>query len=72
MSAQRLIGVIVIVIGIGLLIVGLRASDSIASQFSKVFTGTPTDRAVWFTLGGIAAIVAGVAALVVPDRFLGR
>jgi len=72
MSAQRLIGVIVIVIGIALLVVGFRASDSIASQFSKFFTGTPTDRAVWFTLGGIAAIVAGVAAVAVPDRYLGR
>jgi hypothetical protein len=72
MSAQRLIGLIVIVIGIGLLVVGLRASDSIASQFSKFFTGSPTDRAVWFTLGGIAAIVAGLAAVTIPDRFLNR
>ncbi|MFN9971112.1 MAG: DUF3185 family protein [Phycisphaerae bacterium] len=72
MSTQRLIGLIVIVVGIGLLVVGLRASDSIASQFSKFFTGSPTDRAVWFTIGGIAAIIAGVAALCIPDRYLNR
>lgn len=72
MSVQRIMGLIVIVIGIGLLVVGLRASDSVASQFSNFFRGTPTDRAVWFTLGGIAAIIAGVGACVVPDRYFGR
>lgn len=72
MSTQRLIGLIVIVVGIGLLVVGLRASDSIASQFSKFFTGSPTDRAVWFTLGGVATIIAGLAAMFIPDRYLNR
>ncbi|MBY0112927.1 MAG: DUF3185 family protein [Phycisphaerales bacterium] len=72
MNTQRILGLIVIVVGIGLLIVGLRASDSVASQFSNFFRGTPTDRAVWFTLGGIVTIIAGIGACVVPDRYFGR
>jgi hypothetical protein len=59
----------VLVIGIVLLVMGIRALDSFGSQFSKFFTGSPTDRAVWLTIGGVAAILVGVTtALVPPSR----
>ena len=51
---------------------GLRATDSFSSQFSKFFTGTPTDRAIWLTIGGIAAIVAGSAMSALPIRGIVR
>jgi hypothetical protein len=63
------IGIGLAVAGIVLLIMGLNESDSFASDVSRFFTGNPTDRSVWFTVGGIAAIVAGLAAAFVPMRW---
>lgn len=72
MSSQGLIGVVILAVGVVLLVMGLRAMDSIGSQFSKFFTGSPSDRAVWMTLGGIAAILIGGAAAALPARGSGR
>jgi hypothetical protein len=59
MQPQRLVGLVVLVGGIVLLVMGIRETDSFSSQFSKFFTNSPTDRAVWLTIGGVAAIVVG-------------
>lgn len=72
MQLQRLIGVILLVVGIVLLVMGLRAIDSFSSQFSKFFTGSPTDRAIWLTIGGIAALLVGTAMAMLPSRAVGR
>ncbi len=46
-----------LVIGVVLLVLGVIASDSISSDFSRLFTGKPTDKTVWLLIvGGIAAI----------------
>ena len=68
MQLQRLAGLAVLVTGIILLVMGLRAMDSFSSQFSKFFTGSPSDRAVWLTLGGAACIVLGSGAALMPSR----
>ncbi|HLY10595.1 MAG TPA: DUF3185 family protein [Planctomycetota bacterium] len=47
-------------VGIALLILGLGASDSLASSFSRMFRGTPTDRATILVLLGTAATVSGL------------
>ena len=72
MQLQRLAGLAVLVTGIVLLVMGFRAMDSFSSQFSKFFTGSPTDRAVWLTLAGAAAIVIGSATAVLPSRGTAR
>lgn len=61
MLPQRLVGII-------LLVMGIRATDAFASQVSKFFTGSPTDRAIWMTLGGIAAIMVGAAMAMLSSR----
>lgn len=72
MQPQRLIGIFVLAVGIVLLVMGIRAFDSFRSQFSEFFTGSPTDRAVWLTIGGIAAILAGSTAAMLPFRAASR
>ncbi|MBS0195631.1 MAG: DUF3185 family protein [Planctomycetes bacterium] len=72
MQPQRIIGIILVVVGIVLLVMGIRAFDSFNSQISKFFTGSPTDRAVWLTLGGIVAIGLGAGAAMLPSRSIGR
>lgn len=57
---RRAIGIVLIVVGITLLVLGINAADSLSSQISEFFTGNPTDRAIWFLITGIAAIVGGI------------
>lgn len=70
MNSQRLIGTALLAGGIVLLVLGLRAMDSFGSQVSEFFTGSPTDKAVWMTIGGIVAIVLGAGAGFSPRRGL--
>jgi uncharacterized membrane protein len=60
MSPQRIIGAVVLVVGIVLLIVGLNASSSVADQVSETFTGRFTRATTWYIIGGIAAGVLGL------------
>lgn len=57
---NRILAVILIVVGGGLMVYGLQASQSFSSDISRLFTGSPTDRAIWLIVGGLAASVAGV------------
>jgi hypothetical protein len=65
---QRYLGIGVAVIGVVLLVMGINEADSIASRFSKFFTNSPTDRAVWLIIGGLAAIVVGGGLALAPRR----
>lgn len=72
MQPQRIIGLVLFVVGIVLLVMGIRAYDSFSSQVSNFFTGSPTDRAVWLTIGGILAMLVGAGAAMLPSRVFGR
>ena len=48
--------------GVALIICGVNASNSIGSHFSRLFTGSPTDKSVCLLIGGIVLIIYGVAA----------
>lgn len=56
------LGIVIIIAGIVLLVFGISAADSVSSSFSKLFTGAPSDKAIWLIIGGLAAI--GVGAVV--------
>ena len=65
MSQQRIVGIVLLVIGVGLFVVGMNSSHSAADQISKTFTGRFTEATTWYILGGILAGVAGVLMLLV-------
>ena len=67
MNTNKLIGLILLVGGIVLMIYGISASDSFTSDVSRFFTGSPTDKAIWMTIDGIAAIIAGLFGLFRPQ-----
>lgn len=46
-----------------LLVVGSNASDSLASELSEFFGGTPTHESIGLMLGGAGLCVLGIAAL---------
>jgi hypothetical protein len=56
--------------GIVLIIYGISASNSIGSDFSRLFTGSPTDKSIWLLIGGVIAAIIGAGGLVRGSRSL--
>lgn len=54
--------------GIVLLILGFNASNSLGSDLSRIVTGSPTDRAIWFLVGGAVLSAAGLFGLLRGSR----
>ncbi len=46
--------------GILLVIFGVNASNSFDSSISRIFTGSPTDKAIWMMVGGVVVAVVGL------------
>lgn len=59
---------LLLTVGIALLILGLNASESVGSGISKIFRGTPSDRATMFILIGAAASVTGLVGVFLTFR----
>jgi drug/metabolite transporter (DMT)-like permease len=57
---QKIVGVICLVVGILLLLWGHNITNSVGSQVQQIFTGSPTDRAVHFYIGGAVLAILGV------------
>jgi hypothetical protein len=57
---NKLIGLVLVVIGAGLLYWGYSESQSVTSQVSEAFSGSPLDRVMYKYIGGAVALLAGV------------
>ena len=55
----RGIGIALLVVGVVLIIYGIQSTHSVSSETSKFFTGSPTNKAMWMLIGGIAAAIVG-------------
>jgi protein-S-isoprenylcysteine O-methyltransferase Ste14 len=64
----RPIGIALLVIGVVLLVFGISASDSIGSDLSRLFRGTPTDRSIWLVVVGAASAIVGLLMTLSPKR----
>ncbi|MCX5636821.1 MAG: DUF3185 family protein [Planctomycetota bacterium] len=60
---NKLISLAILAGGIVLVVFGVAATKSFSSDISRFFTGSPTDKAIWMLLGGIVAIIIGLAGL---------
>jgi hypothetical protein len=56
---NKILGLVLLGVGIALIVWGISASDSVASDVSRFFTGKPTDKSMWLLIGGIASAIAG-------------
>jgi hypothetical protein len=61
---NKLAWIALLVVGIALVIYDISASESFSSDFSRFFTGSPTDKTIWLLLGGIVVTAAGIVGLV--------
>ncbi|WP_341938213.1 DUF3185 family protein [Marinimicrobium sp. C2-29] len=60
MKTEKLVGLILLVVGLILLYFGYQSSQSVGDQISETITGRFTDETTWFLVGGAAATVAGI------------
>jgi len=63
MNTNRLISLAIFAGGIVLVVFGVAETNSFTSDVSRFFTNSPTDKAIWMLIGGIAAIVIGLGGL---------
>lgn len=66
---NKLLSLFLLIGGVIAFFLGVNASESISSSFSRFFTGTPTDNAVWLLFGGAAAMALGIVGLLRDARF---
>lgn len=68
MTPNRILGVVLLVVGCILLALAYSASQSVADQAKHIFTGNFRDRTTIMLIGGAISCIAGLAALLVPVR----
>jgi len=57
---NKIVSLALLVGGVALMIIGINATNSFSSDVSRFFTGSPTDKAIWMLIGGIAATGIGL------------
>jgi hypothetical protein len=65
---NKIVSLALLVGGVVLMIIGINAMNSFSSDVSRFFTGSPTDKAVWMLIGGVAAAIVGLAGLMMTLR----
>jgi hypothetical protein len=61
---NKAIFIALLVGGIILIVFGMNARDSLSSDVSRVFTGAPTNKAIFMLVGGAVAAVIGLIGIV--------
>jgi hypothetical protein len=60
---NKLIALALLAAGVLLLILGIRAADSLGSDISRFFTGSPTDKSVWMLIIGVVLCAIGLGGI---------
>jgi hypothetical protein len=58
---NKTISIVILIAGIALLVFGISATDSFSSDLSRLFTGSPTNKAIWLLISG--AVISAVGAI---------
>lgn len=57
--SPRILGIVILVVGLVLVAFGLNASDSVVDSVKENLTGRYTDKTMWYLIGGGVLAVAG-------------
>lgn len=60
----RIVGIVLLVVGAILLYFSYEASQSLVSEVSQMTTNQPTDNTIWYLIGGVAAVIIGLYAVI--------
>jgi Mn2+/Fe2+ NRAMP family transporter len=56
---NKALSIAILVAGIVLLVFGINAHDSLASNAKEALTGSPTDKSMWLIILGLIGIIVG-------------
>ena len=59
MNSKRMLGLVLLVVGVVLLLFGVNATESVSDTVSEGLTGRYTDETMWYIVGGAALAVLG-------------
>jgi phosphate/sulfate permease len=59
-STMKIIGLVLLIVGIGLAFWGYQISESVGSQITQTVTGSYTDKVMLLFIGGAASFIAGL------------
>jgi len=65
---NKILSLALLIGGIVLIVYGVNASESLSSDFSRFFTGNPTDKTIWLLIGGVAASAIGAGGLMLGSK----
>jgi hypothetical protein len=71
MPASRIVGIVLLVVGLIVLGLAYQSSQSTGDQAKQFFTGNLRDKTVWMIIAGAGSSIAGLIALLVPVRKVG-
>ena len=60
MATKKIVGIVLLVVGVGLAFWGYRMSGSVGSQVSQAFSGSPSDKVMAFYVGGAVCLAVGL------------
>ena len=63
-TTMKIISIVLLVAGIGLVYWGYQMSGSLGSQLNSAINGSPTDKVMMFYIGGAVSFVIGLYLLV--------
>jgi hypothetical protein len=58
-ATMKIIGIVLVVLGIGLAIWGFQLSGSVGSELTQAVTGAETDKVMMFYISGAVSFVVG-------------
>lgn len=65
---NKLIGIVLVVVGVGLLLWGFNLYDAFSSRVTRAVTGSPPDKTVVILIAGAVCAAAGVFQLIKKSR----
>jgi len=65
---NKVLSLALLVGGVALIVVGINATNSFNSDVSRFFTGSPTNKAVWMLIAGIACAAIGLGLALRPSK----
>ena len=63
-STRKILGIVLVIVGIGLAYWAYQMSGSVSSQLNEALTGSPTDRVMIYYIAALASAAVGVFLLV--------
>jgi hypothetical protein len=61
---NKIICIVLLAVGITLIVYGVHATNSLGSDFSRFFSGTPTQKSIWLLISGAVVAALGAGGLV--------